>query len=350
MTRESYNNLTKRKVVFLSRLYAPHIGGVEHHIRQLSRELYTRNYDVTVITEQYDAALSLHEELDDHHIIRIPRRYLQSKFGIWMWMFLHLSVFFHADFVHAHDVFWWYIPVRCILFWKSVYTTFHGYEGVEPPTQKAVRSRKVSEFLSWGTICVGSWMRMWYHAKPMFVMYGAADAQPQKPVQSRTAVFIGRLSYDTGVLEYVRAVLALKGKITLTIYGEGELLSSLQKMIRDIPYITYKGVTQEPLKVLAEARFAFVSRYLGMIEAMQTGRYVCAHWNNEIKKDYLQSFPAIRYAWTFSQSSQLVEALNELLRNSTKEKQNVHDAQRWALNQRWDKIADTYEELWSRHQ
>ncbi|MBI5151122.1 MAG: glycosyltransferase family 4 protein [Candidatus Pacebacteria bacterium] len=337
-------------MVFLSRLYSPHIGGVEHHIRQLSRELHKRNYDVTVVTEQYDGTLPLYEKLDHLHVVRIHQNSLHSKIGTWIWMLLHIKIFLHTERVHTHDVFWWYIPVRFVLFWKPVYTTFHGYEGVGPPSLKAVRSRKVSEFLSWGSICVGNWMRMWYYAKPTFVVYGAADAQPQKPVESQTAVFIGRLSDDTGVLEYVRVVLALEGQITLTIYGEGELLSPLQDMIRGVSYITYKGVTREPLKALARARFAFVSRYLGIIEAMQTGRYVCAHWNNEIKKDYLMSFPAIRYACTFSQPSQLVEVMRELLRNSTRENQDVHDAQIWALNQRWNAVADTYEDLWSRYQ
>lgn len=50
------------KIVFLSRLYWPHVGGVERHIWHLSQELLKMKHEVVVITEQHDESLPLERE------------------------------------------------------------------------------------------------------------------------------------------------------------------------------------------------------------------------------------------------------------------------------------------------
>ncbi|HKY74254.1 MAG TPA: hypothetical protein VJ246_03015, partial [Patescibacteria group bacterium] len=196
--------------------------------------------------------------------------------------------------------------------------------------------------------CVGDWMKLWYGASPDTVIYGAASVQPSTTIKSPSAVFIGRLSEDTGVLVYVDAVLKMRGKVTLDIYGEGALLPKVLSRIRNSPYIRYTSVTHVPETIYKKYRFAFVSRYLGMIEAMQCGRQVFAHWNNSIKFDYLQSFPAIEDAFVFSGPGELIKQLQQTLDSPERANQRVKHAQVWALKQTWQKIADTYEELWTK--
>lgn len=348
MRQQSDKSPTKTRVLFLSRRFAPHVGGVEKHVEKLSEQLTQRNYQITIVTEQHDSAVPLTETHTYYQVVRIPQAYLSSKTAMWFWMLLHFNLFVSADIIHAHDVFWWVIPNRFLLFWKKYFTTFHGYEGSEPPTEKAVRSRKLSENLSRGCICVGAWMRKWYRATPDFVIYGAADFRAAKKTTKRNAVFIGRLSVDTGILDYIHGVKLLHGKVALDIYGEGELLPQVLEEIYDSPYIQYNGVAHEVEKLLRSHRFAFISRYLGMIEAMQSGRYVFAHWNNSIKRDYLEDFPASSSVFLFTFPEELAQELGYVLDHAEKENEHVKIAQIWAKEQTWKKIAEIYEQLWKK--
>lgn len=348
MTASSYNHLTFCKVVFLSRLFCPHIGGVETHVARLSRELVARGFRVTVVTEQFDVTLPLEEKIDGIRVVRIPKKHCTSKLGIWSWMIRHMSLFLSADIIHAHDVFWWFLPLRLLLPFKHVFTTFHGYEGALEPTKKAIRSRKVSELLSRGTICIGDWMKKWYGARPDAVNFGAADVSPSPLPRNRRAVFLGRLAEDTGILSYLEGVALLRGKIVLDVYGEGEFVQKVREVAKKYPYITYCGTTNTPKNIFVKYRFAFVSRYLSMIEAMQAGRYVFAHWNIAIKRDYLASFPAISHAFPFTYAEELAQEMGYIFKHPDKERLAVGQAQAWAREQTWDKVADLYEEIWKK--
>ncbi len=350
MSHKPYRSITKRKVLFLCRLFWPHIGGVETHVLQLSTELLKRGYEITVITEQYDSNLPLLDEKFGIHIFRIPQDLLKSKWTVWKWMFQHIDLIISSDIVHAHDVMWWYWPFRFLLLKKRAYTTFHGYEGANEPRFGAILSRKVSEILSRKIICIGDWMRKWYRTKPYCVSYGAAEYSPVSfsQVQKNSAVFMGRLSNDTGILAYIRAIQFLKGKVTLDIYGEGPLKKEILTMIYESPFITYQGETSYPEKEFARHRYAFVSRYLTMIEAQQIGRLVFAQWDTAIKRDYLQSFPTADCVHVFHNPQELVKGLEDIQKHSEKEKRFIKKAQIWAVQQRWFKVADMYEELWEK--
>ncbi|MFC1750328.1 glycosyltransferase, partial [Pseudomonadota bacterium] len=59
------------KILFLTRLFHPHIGGVEKHVYKLSQELIEQNHQVTVLTTQYESSLELEDEIEKIQIIRI---------------------------------------------------------------------------------------------------------------------------------------------------------------------------------------------------------------------------------------------------------------------------------------
>ncbi|MEK7458665.1 MAG: glycosyltransferase family 4 protein [Patescibacteria group bacterium] len=350
MPHQPYRSITKHKLLFLCRLFWPHIGGVETHVLQLSMELLKRGYEITIITEQHDSSLPLLEEQYGIHIFRIPQASLKNKWTIWTWMYRHISLLMLSNIVHAHDVMWWYWPFRFLFLNKSTYTTFHGYEGANEPHLGAILSRKMSEFLSRKTICIGDWMRKWYHTNPNAVSYGAATCSPASvfQVKPNSIVFIGRLSEDTGILVYIHAVQFLKGKFSLDIFGEGPLKQEILKMIYDSPFITYQEETVSPEKELARHRYAFVSRYLAMIEAQQVGRFVFAQWDTAIKRDYLRSLPTADCIHIFHDPKDLVKGLEDIQKHPEKEKRFIKKAQTWAVHQRWSKAADMYEELWEK--
>lgn len=333
------------KLVFLTKRYAPHIGGVELHVSNISREFLKNKHKIIVVTEQYDANLPFYEVIEGVEVCRIPHE-CQSKLQIWVWMLKHWFVFLNASIVHAHDVGWWYLPLLVFFWWKPLYTTFHGYEGHKEPTVKAMLSRKVVEFFSRKTLCVGDWMREWYKEKPTRVTYGAGSYHAHVLPKKHNAVFIGRLSLDTGVLEYIKGVLSLKGKLTLDIFGRGVLQAQVEKMIVRTPYIQFHGETTDVEKELASHRFAFVSRYLGIIEAQQVGRLVFAHTDTHIKTSYLSSFPTTQQMIQFHDAESLVSELEYVVNHPTYEQKMILRAQSWAKQQTWDRIATIYEELW----
>src|SRR5579859_5414795 len=151
------------RILFLSRLFWPHIGGVEKHVMEISKILAKRGHTVTIITERYDKKLAEKEKMNGIIICRITtgKENKNKKFKIWKEMKRLQKIIQEADVVHCHDVFFWYLPFRFIYPQKPVYTTFHGYESY-PIKKNAIRVRKLSEKLSWGNICIGDFIPKWY--------------------------------------------------------------------------------------------------------------------------------------------------------------------------------------------
>ncbi|MBU3978279.1 glycosyltransferase [Patescibacteria group bacterium] len=180
-------------ILFLARLFYPHIGGVEKHVLEVSKRLVTKGHKVIVITEEFS---NLHHSIIDVipakagiqkenirspwipdqvrndkingiEVIRMPVGHEDSfkKFRIWKNLWKIRKVIKDADIIHCHDVFFWYMPFRLLYPRKPVYTTFHGYESY-PITKKAIFTRKISEKLSSGNICIGDFIKKWYGTKP----------------------------------------------------------------------------------------------------------------------------------------------------------------------------------------
>jgi glycosyltransferase involved in cell wall biosynthesis len=168
------------KILFLTRLYLPHVGGVEKHIFEISKTL-SKNYQITIITEQHDPKLPLYEKSDLAEIYRIPlggASESMKKWFIWSWLFSHIDLIHNTDILHIHDVFFWFLPFRPIFPLKKVFMTFHGYEGINAPGKKQILSHRIAEKLTSGNICIGDFHRKWYHTKPTIVSYGAVHNLP----------------------------------------------------------------------------------------------------------------------------------------------------------------------------
>jgi 1,2-diacylglycerol 3-alpha-glucosyltransferase len=58
------------RIVQVTPYFAPHAGGVESHVRLISRELVRRGHDVTVLTSRFDPSLPAQEEMDGLHVLR----------------------------------------------------------------------------------------------------------------------------------------------------------------------------------------------------------------------------------------------------------------------------------------
>ena len=341
------------KIVFLSRLFYPHIGGVEKHVYEISRLLHIKGHEITIITENHGWK---HEEtIEGLHIYRIDvgKEDRNKKFRIWNELWKLKKAIADADIVHCHDVFFWFLPFRYLYSKKPVYTTFHGYEGNNIPTKKAVFMHILAEKLSYGNICVGTFFSKWYHTKPSYITFGAVDKKILKKWNKLTSpykdvIFIGRLELETGILEYLKAVQILKTNnidLSIDIYGGGSLENMAKSFVKNNNIkAKFHGFDRQVVEYLVGYRYIFTSRYLGILEALAVKRPIFSVYNNLIKKDYLQMTPFSSMISISKDYKQIAEALEAAMLK--KKDVNIKKGYEWVEKQTWDSLVEVYLSLW----
>lgn len=348
------------RILFFSRLFYPHIGGVEKHVFEISKGLIKKGYKVTVITERYDKNLTEKEKIEEILIYRIPvgenERF--KKFQIWWWFIRHIGLLKKADIIHCHDVFFWYLPFRIVFLRKPVYATFHGYESY-PISKKAIFVHKISEMLSGGNICIGDFIKKWYGTKPTHVSYGGLDSkkfkdQPFRYAQNKSlkfkannrlsALFVGRLDEQTSILDYCKVVEKIRKiypRFKFIVAGDGKFRKEVEKTAEVL------GFVNNPEFLYPSFRFVFVSRYLSILEAMAAKRLVFSIYDNPVKKDYLLMNPFTNYVITGGSSDEISKKVLFYLKNKEEEKKLLGAAFDWVKNQSWDNVVNIYVSLWS---
>ena len=92
-------------------------------------------------------------------------------------------------------------------------------------------------------------------------------------------------------------------------------------------------------RFLPKYDLACVSRYLAILEALAAGVPVLAHYNNDIKYDYLAMAPFAKYIHFFQDPKTA---------NFNFDHKLVKQGQAWAKSQTWTKLASIYEKLWQK--
>lgn len=331
--------------------FYPHVGGVERHVYEISKKIIRLGYKVEVITEQQNPE-TLESDHDGIRIFRIPIRASgkMEKFWVWLWLFKNRKLLENADIIHAHDVAFWYFPFKFLYPTKHFFVTFHGYEGY-PPTRKAIIVRKMSEKLAQGNICIGDYISKWYGTRADFISYGAvSETKVGTSNNSVNAVFIGRLDDQTGIMTYIKTVKKLKEtgiKFKLIVCGDGPLRNEVEEFVLENKLdVQSLGFTISPEKYLARTRFAFVSRYLAILEAMAAKKLVFATYDNPLKEDYLRMAPFAKWIVIQPTAEALYSRLTYYTQHPEEEKEMVEAAYNWVKEQTWDKMTDIYLKLW----
>lgn len=358
-------------ILFLSRLFYPHIGGVEKHVMEISKILASKGHKVIVISENVPESHNDSYQSNSSSATSVGKlKNLESynidpgkddwfkKFRIWRQLWKHRKLIRTADVVHCHDVFFWYLPFRFLLPFKKVYTTFHGYEGNNIPNKKAIFMHKLSEKLSYGNICVGDFLKKWYGTNPTFITYGAVDFQIINKYKTKNKntnkqynkiIFFGRLETQTGIMKYVESLKILKNKgvnLELDIYGEGSLKGALNRYKKKYNLkLNLKGLIMNIESVLNNYEYVFCSGYLSILESMAFRKHISAEYENAIKKDYLQMTPFADFISISKEAIEIAEDVEEHL--IRKNKLMVENAYDWVKNQTWNKMVDTYLKLWN---
>jgi len=288
-------------ILFLARYFYPHIGGVEKHVLRVGEELVKKGHQVTVLTQKHSRKLADSVNLGGIKVIRIP--FCQSKWGIWKNLWPLRRLFRQADIIHCHDIFFWYLPFRFLYPTKPVFTTFHGWEGKFPLPQKNIWLRKIWEKLSWGNICVGDYLCKWYGTKTDFITYGGVDLPDFQFSKSNFPeyIFIGRLEEDLGLSEYLQVF----KKLPVVFIGAGSLKSKCAKVGRTL------GKVKDLSVILKQRPYVFAASYLTIWEALAYGCSVFSLYQNPLKKDYLEKFPAAANIHVSGSAGELISQLNQ---------------------------------------
>jgi glycosyltransferase involved in cell wall biosynthesis len=332
------------KILFLTRRFFPDKGGVEKHVYEISKALIKSGHDVTIITESQGKE----KNIGRIKIVRISKTSKNSsvKLHIWKWLWKNRRLIQEADIIHAHDVLFWYWPFKIIFMSKKCFVTFHGY-ATYPIKKKAIISRKISEILSDGNIIVGDFIKKWYKTKPNYVIYGGVDLSKIMNHESRiknqeSAVFVGRLDIHTGILDYAKAVdmvLAKFPNFEFKILGEGIYKKKLVKY-------SQLGFKNNPDKYLQLHNFAFVSRYLSILEALANKRLIFALYDNPVKKDYLVMSPFAKFIIVENNPEELAKKIIYYLNNPKKADKLINQGFKWVKDKTWENVEDTYLKLW----
>ena len=352
-------------ILFFSRRFYPEIGGVEKHTLEIGKRLVEKGHSVTVIAEkpQITHSLDNHSSLSsakdtgsvagiDYVKIDAGKDNWFKKFRIWKELWGHRELIKKSDIVHCHDVFFWYLPFRFIFPTKKVFTTFHGYEGNKIPGKKAIFMHKLAEKFSNGNICVGDFLKKWYGTNPTYVIYGAVDFNKFKPeINKNKAIFVGRLEEETGIMKYLEALKILKDKrikLELTVLGGGALEKYAKSYSKkNLLQVNFKGFVENVESYITSAKFVFVSRYLGILEAMAAKKLVFAEYNNGIKKDYLEMSPFAKDIIIENSAKGLVEKIEYYLSNLQEEKEKIENGYLWVKDKTWENLTEIYLKLWS---
>ena len=332
-------------ILFLSRYYYPHIGGVEKHVKELSSSLglSTSEYKITVLTEKYSDTLKDQEKIDGVEVIRFkyPNVKYLGLIYIWFWMINHRKLFINSDIIHIHDIFIWYLPLKLLLPRKRVFTTFHGWEGKYPIPLKNIILKKFASRLSNGSISVGAYIRKYYGIKTDFITYGAVDI-PESNISTKDTkeiLYVGRLEKDTGLADMLIVFEKLRNDYDINFCGDGILRRECEKVGKVHGFVN-------PEKYYKKAMYVFASGYLTILEAFANRCLVFAIYDNSLKKDYFLDTPFKDFIVSEENDKKLYGKF-EYIQLNPKEAQNmINKGYNWVKGQSWENLTNLYKNLW----
>lgn len=350
-------------IIFFTRYFYPHLGGVEKHTLEIGKKLLKRGHKLIVITSSESLPNSKRNKknLIIDNVDGIKVYYLNTgkidkleKFRVWKEVNKIKNILEKADVIHCHDIFYWYFPFRFLYPGKKVYVTFHGYEGNNIPGKKAYFMHKTAEKFTDGNICIGDFFKKWYKTKPTIVSYGAVDFKNinNKKINGNKAMFIGRLEKETGIMDYLEALSILKNKkinINLDVYGDGSLITNAKKYVKDNKLnVVFKGFVKNIEKYIKGYDIVFVSRYLGILEALAFKKYIFAVYNNDIKKDYLKMAPFSKFISISPNLNSLALEIEKYFKNKKEIEKKIELGFNWVKDKNWDYMTNLYLKLWEK--
>lgn len=343
-------------ILMIAAGYFPHqIGGVQKHVRMIAEILARKGHFVRVMVPiESGAMMSMLTDGDVEIIYReLPRDPLLSLATLRRW-FLPFGADREwtewADVVQFHDFSFflqWFVLAALLKKKPKAYVTFHGYEGY-PLRSKTIFLRRVTNWLAQGSIGVGGFIEEFYGTKLDAVIYGGVMPSSTEDQPEFDAVWVGRLSPDTGFTHYYEAMkkIAETRAVKWLVIGDGPLSAMLDVSPANLS-LEWRKSDPCAEDALSLGRVAFVSGYLAMLEAAARRVPVVAVYDNPVKKRYLECIPGGCKMFEFvADSGEIVDTTLRIWSNADEVRRKVDEAYEWSKRQTWEKVIDEYEKLW----
>ena len=335
---------SSKNILFLARLFIPHIGGVEKQVYELSLRLIKLGYSVTVLTERYDNNVPQEEIIKGIKIIRI--NVLNIKyFGLihlWFSLFKYIKIFQEANIVHAHSVYIWYWPFKLLFLKKPSYVTFHGWEGIYPIPKINIFIRRIDAFLANKNITISDYVEKHYGIVADKLMYTSVDIPKEKILRksTKTIVYVGRLDEDTGLRKILKAISYLKKyKFQIEFCGDGSLKEECEK------YGKVNGFV-DPSQYYSKAFICISAGHTSILEAFTYKCLIVTTFNNQVKKDYLLMTPFKKWIIVENKPKILADKIIYYYKNPQKAGILTEGAYKWVKTQNWNACVNEYLDLW----
>ncbi|MDQ5950785.1 MAG: hypothetical protein QG639_61 [Patescibacteria group bacterium] len=335
-------------VIFFTPHFLPRLGGVEIHVSELSRVLANRDWKITIVTLQDADSQALIEKTSNMTIVRVPKTAQNNKVSIWSWIKNYFKTVSADTIIHIHDVGWWCIWQLLFNRKNNFYITFHGWEGSFPVKWRAKLHRLIISWLVKGSIHVGTFIQNFYWDKPSAVVFGGVTLPVKAVIQPLSLptlqiVFLGRLERENEIELYIKILtelVTLGVKPSVTWVGDGTYRTVCEK------WGNVTGMVADTKKYVQSADLVFANSYLSILESQAQGKIVCSMYNNELKKDYLKSFPAADLLIISNSAHDAAAEIKNIASDGELYKQVSKKNAVFAQDKSWNKVADVYEKLW----
>ena len=335
----------QNEILFFTKLFYPHVGGVEKQVMELSIRLIKLGYKITIVTEKYSDRLKNEEENNGIKIIRfLP---LKLKFigliYIWLWLLKNRKFIEEADVVHAHSVYVWYWPFRFLYPSKPSFVTFHGWEGIYPIPLRNIIIRKIDAFLADKNIAISDYLEKHYKIKADRLMYTSVDL-PKIGVNPRknptSILYVGRLDLDTGLTKILEAFSLLKNmKLSIGFCGDGPLRHECEKYGKVYGFV-------DPKPYYRRSAICVSPGVTSVLEAFTYKCLIITTYNNPVKKDYLLMTPFKNWIIVEKTAGGLAEKIRFYVNNYNKAAPYIDHSYNWVKTQNWNNAVKTYLNLW----
>lgn len=329
------------KIIFISKYFYPHIGGVENHLLKISEELIKKGCEITVVTSK----ITNSKRYENHKGISIIR-FNQPKIKFlgllvtWMWVIRKYKLFISADIIHAHDVAIWLLPLKLFFPRKKIFLTSHGWEGRYPIPIKNIGLKKLAYLMSSKVLAVGKYIDKYYGVKSTDYIYGGVDIPNDSYGKDmQLLLYVGRLEEDTGLPLLLNALSNLTS-YKVVFCGDGSLKKECLKYGRVLGF-------RDPSKYYKKAFVCFGSGYLTILEALLHKCIVFTAYDNDLKKDYFAMSPFAKHITSVNSSYELRDKLIQCQMNSKSLVKKTDLSFEQFRSMSWDVVVTKYIELWT---
>jgi glycosyltransferase involved in cell wall biosynthesis len=223
---------------------------------------------------------------------------------------------------------------------KSVYITFHGWEGIYPIPIKSLFQKKLGSIFCKKSIAVGKYLEKYNNIKADLITYNGVEV-PQKTSlkKKNSVVYVGRLEKNTG-LEIMLQAFELLPNCKVDFYGDGELRDECKK------YGVVHGFVNNPEKFVAKAHFCLAGGYLACFEAFANKAQVFVCYQNQLRRDTFLFTPFRKYITLTSSPVELANKLQYYMKHNNQSKKITNEAYAWVKRYSWSKVINQYKRIW----